>query len=403
MSTRVEIEPRVQHLEPGGVATCTVRVRNLGTEAQVYTLQVAGAAAAWAEMTPATLAVPAEDAGTVTLRFRPPRHHSVAAGRTHFAVRATPGVHRGASPWSGSVAGEGTLEVAAFQDIAADLEPRIATGRGPVRHTLVLTNRGNTSASLRLVPHAAEDGPRPRPEQESVDLPPGETRRLPVRVDPPSRRLGGRDVEHPYGIGVQHVEDPQKMGESRLPPATAEATAEVVAEGGMLQQGLLRGWLAAGLIGLVVLPVAGAVAHAEAPGPRSTAITPAAAPGGDPAARPTPWAQPTPYGPPTPWDQPTPYPQPTAWPQPTPWDQPTPWPQPTPYPPSSPGTSVTNVTVNATKVIHSTLSVSVTPSPSPSPSPTPTSTPAPGRTPQGNAFGRTGSTPRTVAHTMIAQ
>jgi hypothetical protein len=143
---RIRLEPSALAVEPGGEATCTVRIWNTGDVVDAYAVEVLGAAAAWTAVEPATVSLFPAASGVVTLRFRPPRTPEAPAGTLPFAVR----VQSRDAGMATSVVDEGALDIAPFTDVAAELLPRTSHARFTGRHRVRLTNRGNAPATVRL-------------------------------------------------------------------------------------------------------------------------------------------------------------------------------------------------------------------------------------------------------------
>jgi len=104
-------------VEPGGDATCTVRVWNTGDVVDAYAVEVLGPAAAWTDVEPATVSLFPGSNGVALLTFRPPRTPDALAGTLPFAVR----VQSRDAGMATSVVEEGSLDVAPFAELAAEL------------------------------------------------------------------------------------------------------------------------------------------------------------------------------------------------------------------------------------------------------------------------------------------
>jgi hypothetical protein len=130
---------------PGSEAAVEIRIRNTGTVVDVLTVEVVGEAAAWAVVEPPSASLfPGQDS-LVTVRFRPPMSADGPAGPVPFGVRV-----RSQGDPSGSVVEEGTLEVASFLAISAELQPRTSRGRKGATHELAIDNRGTRPVSVSV-------------------------------------------------------------------------------------------------------------------------------------------------------------------------------------------------------------------------------------------------------------
>jgi hypothetical protein len=149
---RVRLEPVQLAVEPGADATCTVRVWNTGDVVDAYAVEVLGPAAAWTQVEPATVSLFPGANGVARLTFRPPRTPDVLAGTLPFAVR----VQSRDAGMATSVVEEGSLDVAPFAELAAELVPRTSHARFAGRHRVRVMNRGNAPTAVRLSGSEAE-------------------------------------------------------------------------------------------------------------------------------------------------------------------------------------------------------------------------------------------------------
>ena len=72
MGAAASLEPHALDVDPGGVATCQITVRNTGSVVDEFAFSVLGPAGAWAEVEPPSLSLFPGAEGTATVRFRPP-------------------------------------------------------------------------------------------------------------------------------------------------------------------------------------------------------------------------------------------------------------------------------------------------------------------------------------------
>ncbi|MDX6564880.1 MAG: hypothetical protein QOE10_542, partial [Gaiellales bacterium] len=87
MGAAASLEPHALDVDPGGVATCTVTVRNTGSVVDEFAFSVLGPAGEWADIQPPTLSLFPGAEGTATVRFRPPRDATTRSGRIPFGLR----------------------------------------------------------------------------------------------------------------------------------------------------------------------------------------------------------------------------------------------------------------------------------------------------------------------------
>lgn len=231
MSVTTSLENTDLSVNPGEEATCQVRVRNVGTVVDQFTVDVVGEAANWTQVEPATVNLMPGDVATVAVHFRPPRSSAVRAGAVPFGVR----VHSREDP-AGSVVDEGVIQVAAFTDIQVELVPPTSHCRRVAKYEVVLDNAGNHPAALELLPSDAEQRLRFRVEHPTLTLEPGTTAFVPLRARPVKRFLRGADKQHPFEVAVL-------VGGGE--PVTTEGT--------VVQRALLPKWLLPAIAALLVL------------------------------------------------------------------------------------------------------------------------------------------------------
>ena len=141
---------------------------------------------------------------TVTLRFSPPRLPTTPSGEVPFAVKVIPSIEP-----EESVTEEGVITVGSFNDVAAELVPRVTTGRITGRQKLAVDSRGNVPVPVEI----SAAGRRRRPQVQDAARPPhavaGEARFVRLRVKPRQRFWKGPQQQKPYKVQVapEH-EDP---------------------------------------------------------------------------------------------------------------------------------------------------------------------------------------------------
>ncbi len=217
MQQRVGVHVVVAELklevEPGTSVTTTVTVRNTGTRVENFRLVAQGPAADWASMDPESVPVYPDSEAESTLRFAPPRSAAAPAGSAWYGVRAISTVHPGLE-----AAVDGTLSVAAFRDLSAELVPRTTRGRFRTVHAVQVTNGGNVVEPVALEASDQDQLLRFAVPAGEVPVQPGTTR-VDVTVRAP-RRLVGRPRTHPFQVVVT----PQ----ATLPPLRLDGSRETV-------------------------------------------------------------------------------------------------------------------------------------------------------------------------------
>lgn len=233
MAVVFALEPRTVAVAPGERASIQVRLRNTGTVVDQFALAVLGDAQAWSAVDPPTLPLFPGAEGVATVTFSPPRLASVPAGSMPFALR----VESKEDP-AGSAVEEGSVEVAPFSDVSAELVPRTSRGSTGATHDLAVDNRGNVPLDVAL---SAVDPDRllafdVRPPALLAD--PGAAVFAKVRVKPRRRFWRGPSVSRPFQLQVAPPDGP---------PVTLEGT--------LLQTPILPPWTLRALVIGVALVV----------------------------------------------------------------------------------------------------------------------------------------------------
>jgi hypothetical protein len=235
MSLTAALATKDLAVEPGGEASCEVRVKNRGRIVDEFTFEVVGDTAPWATVEPPTVSLMPGTEGTAQLLFRPPRVPTVQPGATPFGVK----VSSKEDPDSSQVQ-EGVVVVGAFADTAMELIPRAARGRWSAKYELALDNRGNGGVNAAITPVDPDD-------QLRFDLKP------PTLVADPGTATFGTVVVRPrkrFFLG------PPQTRTFRV-VADAKAAAPLTADGTLLQESLVPRWapraFAAALAALLAL------------------------------------------------------------------------------------------------------------------------------------------------------
>jgi hypothetical protein len=197
MGAVVELEPRSIAATPGTPAVVAVRLRNTGAVVDQFTFEVVGDAAAWATVDPPSVSLFPGAEGATVLTFTAPRSPAVRAGRVPFGLR----VQSKEDP-AGSTVEEGSVEVAPFTEVTAELVPRTSRGSTGATHDLAVDNRGNVPLSAAIT---ASDPDRLlgfdlRPP--AVNAEPGAAVFSKIRVAPQKRFWRGASVTRPFNVQV---------------------------------------------------------------------------------------------------------------------------------------------------------------------------------------------------------
>jgi hypothetical protein len=262
MGVDAVIVPRPLTVAALDVTGGEVRVTNTGTSEDEFSFAIDRNAAQWGWVTPPTVVVPPGGQGSVKVLFRLPKAPKPPAGPMPFTVTVA-----SVRDKSISTVAEGTVEVAAFSDVLATLNPTTAQGSGPSPHTIALSNRGNSPVRARLSASDPDGNLDFDIEPVTLEAGAGSIASANLRVTP-KHRLRRGTVERPFQV----VAEPEGHEPFRV-------------DGTLTQEGSGTGrmpLIIAVIVGLLVVAIA-AVAVAGG-GDDATPNSPApAASGGAPA------------------------------------------------------------------------------------------------------------------------
>lgn len=210
-------------VEPGETVTSTVAVQNEGSVVDEFTVDVLGAAAAWATVEPAVVRLMPGKSATVNVHFSPPRTSELVPGPIPFGVR----IHSREDPAGGAVE-EGVLVLGRFASTTAELLPRTSTARGrrSGKHELAIDNRGNIPLDAQVTPTDPTEKLVIELARPSLPVAPGQAAFLPVRVHAARRFWRGPAVTHNFQLLVEPGED-----------------SPLVVDGTFVQEALIPRWL----------------------------------------------------------------------------------------------------------------------------------------------------------------
>ncbi|MGK4591777.1 COG1470 family protein [Amycolatopsis sp. w19] len=220
--------------EPGQEISCSVTVRNAGRVVDQFAIEVVGDPGAWATAEPATVNLMPGEAGTVVVRFAPPRSSDVRAGVIPFGVR----VFSSEDP-AGSVVEEGSIQLGAFTEVTAEVVPAKVEAGSKADFEVAVDNRGNHPVAVELSALDPEDELDFQLERNRADLAPGTAAFVRLRARPRKRFLRGQPVRHRFQVFV-----------------VADDAEPLKTEGTMVQRQLLPKWLLPALAALLVLLLA---------------------------------------------------------------------------------------------------------------------------------------------------
>jgi len=221
MGAATALPVRELQVEPGQTTTAKMLVRNTGQVVDQYTIDVVGACAEWTQVEPKVVnLLPGADI-EVTITFAPVRGPQVAAGMVPFGIRV---LSREDPP--GSAVAEGTIDVAAFDDVQVELVPRASRGRRRARHQVAIDNNGNQPATVEVAAQDEEEALDFRFDHRMASIEPGAAAFIKMWAKPEKRFLKGADRQHPFIVTV-----------------TPSSSPPIATRGTMTQRQLLPSWL----------------------------------------------------------------------------------------------------------------------------------------------------------------
>lgn len=225
-------EAETLRVDPGQSVSCKVTLVNTGSIVEQFTVMILGETAEWTRSDPPVISLFPGAQQTATLTFAPPRLHTTPAGEIPFAVKVIP-----SNEPEESVTEEGVITVGSFNDVGAELLPRVATGRVAARQKLAVDSRGNVPVPVAISAVAGADDVKFRIRPATLTTAPGEARFVKIRVKPRQRFWKGPPQQKPYKVSI-----------------APEGEKPLVLDGGLSQRAVLPKWVYA-LVGVAALLV----------------------------------------------------------------------------------------------------------------------------------------------------
>jgi hypothetical protein len=182
---------------PGGEAMLAAVVRNSGDVVEKVSFAIEGSPADWALVEPPEVGLFPNQQAEVRVVFRLPRSSRTSCGVTPFRLVAT-----SQSDATVSDRAEGTLDVGAFVEVSASLNPLRSTGSSGADHRLALENGGNTVIDILVT--AAQPGTdlEITVKPESLQLAPGEKGEARVDVVPSQPLYSAVARTYPFSVRI---------------------------------------------------------------------------------------------------------------------------------------------------------------------------------------------------------
>jgi hypothetical protein len=185
-------------VDPGRDARRQVVLRNTGATVDQFTLAVRGEPEGWSRIQPDSVNLLPNEETVAELVFAPPRSAAVLAGDYPYAVQVVSREDAG-----GSAVHEGTVSVAAFTSVDAQLVPRTARARVRGRTTLAVDNLGNHRTAVGLLGYDQDDLLVFKYRPRTVSTEPGTATFVRVKPAPRKYFWRGNDRAIPYQLDVR--------------------------------------------------------------------------------------------------------------------------------------------------------------------------------------------------------
>jgi hypothetical protein len=245
MGALARLPQSVADVEPGGSVSLELTVRNTGTVVDQFNFELLGGAAAWTTFDPPTVSLFPQAEETVQAVFAPPRASDTASGPVPFGIR----VESREDP-QGSVVEEGTVNVAEFSDGTAELTPRATRVALRGRLQVAVDNRSNIPYQAELVGTDGESAYDYVFRPPLVDVPAGSVAFAKATIRPKAPYWRGPSTTQPFQVLLrqQHMDGagPELGPAGTHPP-------ELLADGAVVRDALLPGWLGKVVAGLLAL------------------------------------------------------------------------------------------------------------------------------------------------------
>lgn len=188
---------------PGEEATLDLKVRNIGAVVDEFRFEILGSAAKWSEVSPGALNLLPGAEGSATLRLRPPRLSSTAAGTVPMGLRVT-----SEDDPAGSVTQQTVVHVSCYSAVTVTVVPQTSHGRRSAQHTITVKNAGNCPIQAETTASDPDELLRFSASPPSIAVGPDATATVALTVRARHRLLRGRPQPKPFTLVVDGGEEP---------------------------------------------------------------------------------------------------------------------------------------------------------------------------------------------------
>jgi hypothetical protein len=195
MPAQVEISTPEVIIAPGDEELLEVRVRNLGSNTDTFSIAATGAGQSWAIVDPALVTLFPGAEQTVLLALRPPRRAAIPAGDVTMTIRVVP--HN--DPDEVATA-DVIVHILAFDERRLSFVQPVARARERAHYDLIVENDGNTRATCRLTAIDPTNRVAARFDPPSVAVEPGGREAVRVRISARRQRFAGQPLPHLFSV-----------------------------------------------------------------------------------------------------------------------------------------------------------------------------------------------------------
>ena len=190
------VEPQTS-VDPGREAVLAAVVHNGGDVVEKVSLTIEGSPAEWTVIEPTEVGLFPKREAEVQIAFRPPRSSRINCGVTPFRLVAT-------SQADATVAdgADGAVNVGAFVEVRASMDPLRSTGPSGADHRLILENAGNAHANIVITASQPGNDLGLTIKPRSLQLGPGANGGAQVDVVPRQPLYSAADKTYPFSVGI---------------------------------------------------------------------------------------------------------------------------------------------------------------------------------------------------------